>query len=798
MRPLSRFRIVEIGVGPVSGIATTILADFGADVIKIMPPAGDPFEDMASWPMWNRGKRLIRANLSDEETVVRMLNMIIETADAVVTTLSPHQREALCLSQELLESQDLVIGIVSGFGEDGPYANYPGYEPVVAAKSGRMLTFEGVAEREGPNYSALQVGTHATAQAVAFAMLAALWGREETGIGFTFETSLLRGMQPYEMGIMAMAQLWDKGILERPKEQRDRTRSMPTFNYHPVRTKDGKWLQLGNLLPHLLDNFFEAAGLSDALKDTKYKGDPIRWPADVRESFRDLLFEHMQTRTLAEWTETFVGHGGVVSHPYQTTQEALRDPDLVDNGHVVTRDGITQLGLVANLTATPGEVGPPAREITFDELEKREPISADPQPTRRVPLGNGVNRHARPLNGLLVIESATIIAAPLGASVLADLGAKVFKIEPIGGDPFRNMFHGFGAAKCNADKLSICLDLKSAQGQEVAHRLAEQADIWIHNYRMGVPEKLGIGYEDLKAHNPKLVYVSVNGYGPNGPGAKRPSTHPIPGAALGGVTWQLGGLPPADVDQDNAALRETARKLLRANEVNPDPNTSMVVATAALLGLVGVRAHGKGQKIFVDMMGANAYANWDDFIDYEGKPERPKVDPQGYGIGPLQRLYRCKDGWVFLLIAKEREWARLVDVLELAIDHDDPTLEATLEGIFAAGSADDFEARLAPWGVGCVRADGPPPPDFFLNDEHCEIEEMRTQSLHPQWGQYWRNGPMARFDRGEHYRGAGEMGDWTDEILHDCHYNESEIEAMREAGVIYTAPPNLAKFFLTP
>ena len=771
MRPLSRFRIVELGIGPVSGIATTVLADFGADVIKIVPPGGDPFADMGSWPLWTRGKRIVRVDLRDPAATAQLRRLIAESADAVVTTLNAAQRERLQLDPQSLGRDDLVLGIISGFGEDGPYANYPGYEPVVAAKSGRMLSFAGVADRDGPNYSALQVGTHATAQSAAAALLAALIGREATGAGFTFDTSLLRGMMPYEMGIMAMAQLWDKGILERPKATRDRTKSMPTLNYHPVRTKDGKWLQLGNLLPHLLANFFRAAGLSDELKAPQYKGDPMRWPPDVRETFRERLFEHMQTRTLADWTDIFVTDGGVVSHPYQTTQDALDDPDVVANGHVVERNGMTQLGLVANLTESPGEVGGAAAETTLDAIEARP--AATPQPTARP---------RKPLEGITVVESATIIAAPLGASVLADLGARVIKLEPITGDPFRSMFHGFGASKCNAGKESICLDLKSPEGQKIAQSLAAKADVWIHNYRMGVPEKLGIGYDDLAAANPNLVYVSANGYGPGGPGAKRPSTHPIPGAALGGVVWQLGGLPPEDTALDMDGLRETARKLLRANEVNPDPNTSMVVATTALLGLAARKAHGKGQKIFVDMFGANAYANWDDFLAYDGKPERAAVDALGFGIGPLQRLYRCADGWVFLMVVNDREWSKLAEALSLEAGRDDPGIEKTLEGIFAAGAADDFEARLAPQGVGCVRADGPAPPDFFLNDAHCGVEELRTQAVHPDWGDYWRNGPMARFSKGDSYGGASAMGDATLALLAEIGYSDAESAALVETG----------------
>ena len=768
MVPLSRFRIVELGVGPVSGLATMVLADFGADVVKVVPRGGDPFAEMGSWPLWTRGKRIVEADLDDPDDLSALKGLIVDSADAVLTTLNRAERDSIGLDPESLGRPDLVLGVVSGFGEDGPYANYPAYEPVVAAKSGRMLNFAGVADRPGPNYAALQVGTHAAAQSAAFGLLAALIGREATGHGFTFDTSLLRGMMPYEMGIMAMAQLWDKGILERPKATRDRTVSMPTLNYHPVRTKDGKWLQLGNLLPHLLDNFFRASGLDADIADEKHEGEPFRWSREVFEEFRDHLFEHMQGKTLAEWTDIFVADGGVASHAYQSTQDALEDPDITANGHVVERDGMAQLGLVANLTESPGEVGGGAVHTTFDAIEPR--LFAKP--------GAPGERPQKPLAGVTVVESATIIAAPLAAATLADLGARVIKIEPPTGDPFRSMFHGFGASKCNAGKECICLDLKSPEGQRIAQSLAQKADVWIHNYRMGVPEKLGIGYEQLAAANPNLVYVSANGYGPAGPGAKRPSTHPIPGAALGGVVWQLGGLPAENEIPDNATMRETARKLLRANEVNPDPNMSMVVVTTALLGLAARRAHGRGQKIFVDMFGANAYANWDDFLSYEGKPERPAVDAGGYGLGPLHRLYRCADGWVFVMIVTDDEWRTFKDEMNLDLERDAPQLESELTEQFAAGSADDFEQRLARRGVGCVRADGLQPPAFLLEDPHCGVEEMRVPAVHPDWGDYLRNGPMVRFSKGDQYPGTGAMGGATVALLEELGYSAAEIEAL--------------------
>ena len=763
MAPLQRFRIVEIGTGPVSGLAAMILADFGADVIRVEPPGGDPWRDKPSYRLWTRGKRIVE--LDPVEDRQRILHLV-DGADGVLTTLGKARREALGLTAEALGRDNLIIGVIGGFGETGPYAGYPAHEGVVAAKFGRMMGFEGVADREGPNYAAVQVATHATAQSAATAMLAALVGREATGIAQSFDTSLLRGLLPYEMGQLAFLQLQQRGLMATPPVNRAASSFMPTLNYQPVRTQDGRWLQLGNLLPHLFANFLRAIGLDDVLSDPVYEGPPARWARDDREALRDRILEAMQTRSRDEWTERFVADGGIVSHAYQTTQDALDDPDVVANAHIVDSGDMRQLGLVANLTETPGEVGSRAVRVAADAIEPR--ITE-----RRSTVGRGPKK---PLAGITVVESATIIAAPLGASVLADLGARVIKVEPLTGDPFREMSRGLGASKSNAGKESICLDLKSFEGQRIAEELAAKADVWIHNYRIGVPEKLGIGYDDLAAVNPGLVYVSANGYGPAGPGAPRPSTHPIPGAALGGVVWQIGGLPATTDDFDIDEIREMSRRLMRANEVNPDPNTSMVVATAAMLGLAARRAHGRGQKILVDMFGANAYANWDDFLSYDGKPERATVDRMGFGISPLCRLYPCAEGWVFLQIETADEWDRFALALGLDAERHDPELETILGERFRQGRAADFEARLAPGGIGCVVADGPPPAEFLLNDPHAAAEELVVTGPHPEWGDYLRYGPMVRFGTTGGFRGPDVAGGSTRKILAELGYTPAEVE----------------------
>jgi crotonobetainyl-CoA:carnitine CoA-transferase CaiB-like acyl-CoA transferase len=359
-----------------------------------------------------------------------------------------------------------------------------------------------------------------------------------------------------------------------------------------------------------------------------------------------------------------------------------------------------------------------------------------------------------PLAGVTVVEFATIIAAPLGTSLLADMGARVIKVEPLDGDPFRAMLGGVGAARVNAGKESICVDLKTTEGQRVARRLIACADVLVHNYRSGVPERLGIGYADACGVNPRIVYVSVNGYGPRGPGALRPSTHPIPGAALGGVVAQLGGrLPEALLH--GAALRDAARRIARANELNPDPNTSVVVATAVTLGLAAVARCGVGQPVYVDMFGANAYANFDDYVDFPGRSARPLPDPDGYGLSRYQRLYRGADGWFFVSAsAGERE---RFDALCASFTRADESLEV----MFARESADGWIERLRGEGIACVRADAGLPAELIA------AEGLVVEAHSSAWGAYQRHAPLLEFDAAGKARGWCAMGEHTRALLEE-------------------------------
>ena len=802
--PLQHLRVIDLTTGPVGGVATMVLADFGADVVKIEPPGGDPFRFLASAPVWLRGKRSAVLDLTTAEGRAQLARLA-EQADLVLTSCAPGDAAALGCDHETLaaEHPTLVTCAITAFGPVGPYAHYPAHEGIVAAKAGRMQFFAGLTPRDGPHFAALQVASHATALAAVLGSLAALIARDRIGRGQHVETSLLQGITAYDLVDLAHTSLKEREP-ERWAESPIPPPLMPTINYHPVMTKDGAWLQLGNLLQHLFDNYLVSADFGYVYGDAAHAGSPATWSDATREAFRDRMLLHSRDLTAEEWMRRFIDHGGVAAHRYQSTQEALDDPDLVANGHVVEtphplggdRPPMRQIGLLARLTGTPGTLRPAIPTVgqhTDEVLGERHEPRAMVEPT--APL-------APPLDGVLVLDFSTIIAAPLAATHLADLGARVIKIEQVGGDPWRWMYRGLGFAKTNAGKESIALDLKSDEGRAIAHALIARADVLIHNYRPGVPERLGIGYEQARAIRADIVYVSANGYGLDGPGAHRPATHPIPGAALGGAVWQSGGMPAGtSIDE----LREGARRLSRANDVNPDPNTSAVIAGATLIALWARHRTGQGQQLFTDMLGANAYANLDDFFAYEGRAPRPSVDAEVLGTGPLYRLFRCAEGWVFLGVVLDEEWGRLCDALrdltrtDLGDDARFATREAraahagaltaTLDEVFATRTADAWEQALTARGVGCVRADGPLPGVFWHTDPHVATNGFVSRVTHLEHGPYERYHAIARVRGAERaYGPAPAGGEHAEALLRELGYDTSEIARLRTAGVVWSGP----------
>ncbi len=791
--PLMGIRVLDLTTGPAAGIATMILADFGAEVLVVRRPGEDTFDNQPAFPMWSRGKKSVELDLdnSDER---KTFETLCTAADVLFCNWrsSSLRRRGLDYGSVHERHPHLIFCHVSGFGSHGPHADYPGYEHIVAAVTGRMRLFERIVERDGPVFSALQVGIHACAQNAAAGTLAALLERGDEGQGRLVETSLLQGLLPYEQGAMLAVQFRDRfpELFPPTVAPTSNEPPMPSLFYHPAQAKDGRWMQFGNLLPHLYDNFLRLTDLVDVLIDPDW--DPEQMyigDKDKHEAFRQRMLEQIQKRSSEEWMSALISDGGIVGTVYETTQQALNNADIIANGHVIKRpNGGVQIGPVARLTKTPAkpgldmESGTPCLEEWTGAAE-----------ARLVP--KHLKGKSLPLTGIKVVELATIIAAPLGASYLADMGAEVIKVEQLGGDPYRGQGMGIGSARVNAGKKSISVDLKSDEGKEIVLKLLGDADVLIHNYRPGVPERLGIGYEQVASVNPNIVYLQSNGYGPDGPGAHRPSTHPVPGAAMGGVMYQMREELPSKI-QDFDGLCLWTRRLMRANEVNPDPNTAVVVATSAMLGLVARQRTGMGQQILVDMFGANAYANHDDFLSYPGKSSRAMPDHMMHGLSPCYRLYATSENqWVFLALISEREREKFHTILSDVgiqvptvemLEENDSALEQALELMFKQQDADSWESLLAPKGIGCVRADRTTPSDYWLHDPQAVALNAAVPIDHPHWGEYKRHGAMVNFD-GEYrpLKAPPMAGQHNKELLVSLGYEPDLADRLEASGILY-------------
>ncbi|HEY7066143.1 MAG TPA: CoA transferase [Chloroflexota bacterium] len=196
-----------------------------------------------------------------------------------------------------------------------------------------------------------------------------------------------------------------------------------------------------------------------------------------------------------------------------------------------------------------------------------------------------------PLHGITVVELADYVTGPYCGALLADLGARVIKIEAPGrGDPFRGWgAEGYSATFCsvNRGKESITLDLRTPDGQEVGRALAQRADVFVENHRPGVAERMGVGYEQVRALNPRLIYCSISGFGQDGPYRDRPGYDTI-GQAMGGLLSLL-----------------TDRAEPRGMGISLSDHLAGVFAAYGILGaLVGRAQTGEGQRVETSLLQA--------------------------------------------------------------------------------------------------------------------------------------------------------------------------------------------------
>lgn len=246
-----------------------------------------------------------------------------------------------------------------------------------------------------------------------------------------------------------------------------------------------------------------------------------------------------------------------------------------------------------------------------------------------------------PLDGIVVADFSQLLQGPFATQAMADLGARVIKIEPLQGDwtrsyAMRNTYRGGESVSFlafNRNKESIAIDLKSAEGLALARRIIERADVLVENFRPGVMDRLGIGYEASRATNPGLVYVASTGFGADGPYATRPGQDLLAQSVAGLPNLQgAADAPPLPVGVSVA-----------------DVAASFHIIYGALAALVERSRTGLGQRVDVSLLNSVIALQTQEFVSSIGNPVPPRRPEGGAGnafTGAPYGLYRTRDGWI--------------------------------------------------------------------------------------------------------------------------------------------------------
>ena len=406
------------------------------------------------------------------------------------------------------------------------------------------------------------------------------------------------------------------------------------------------------------------------------------------------------------------------------------------------------------------------------------------------------------LEGIRVVDWTIWQFGPVAATMLGDLGADVIKIESLDGDPGRTVFAAGGVdrgldAGRNAyfeanhrNKRAIALDLKRPEGLDVAVKLVERADVFIQNFRKGVAERLGLGYDRLREINPRLIYASGSGYGPEGPDADLPTLDSA-AQARSGLMYATGpdGSDPYPVQG-----------------VIGDQIGGITLGFGVLAALVARSIHGVGQRVDVShlsssiwlqglgvSMGLMTQRKPDSEINLSANPRREAA------YNPLANYYRCGDArWIMLAnFQADRYWESFAHALGLDNLVDDPRFRDTaargenrtklisiLDETFARKSYREWESALREQG------------DFiFAPVQHREELEDDPQVIangyiasvdHPVLGPVKLADHPVRYSETPHSirSVAPELGQHTEEVLLELGYGWDDIVRLQDAGAI--------------
>ena len=682
---LQGIRVIDFGQYIAGPLAAMLLSDQGAEVIRVEIPGGPQMDTVAN-RVWNRGKKSIVLDLKNK-TDLEIAQKLTLTADVVIENFRPGVMDRLGLGAKSLTEVNprLIYCSMPGFASDDPRASLPAWEGVLSAAtaSAGRSALEIPASNGSkfrPVYSAIPTHSSFAAMLSAVSIIMALIARERDGVGQIIEVPLFDATFT-ALGFRAQKIQYAGRDEDMPEDIRA-AMAQPGFQRGGVSLagthlcKDGRWVYVHSGNKNARD-FIRATG-----------ADRFAGEENIPEKIKQLFL----TRTAQEWEDL----GDRVQTEVvacRTAREWIRSVQPRESSMVVevpdtVYGSMLQPGLQVHLSKTEGEIRPTHapnadRMEILTELQNRM-ITDSPQT---------ISKALAVLEGKKVLDLCIVLAGPTCGRTLAEFGANVIKIErppALDHEGVRKLPratpHSFNI-DVNRGKRSLVIDFKSKDGIDVFKHLVKEADVVVENFRLGISDKLGFGYEQIKKINPNIVYASLNMYGYNGPWAGRPGHEQLSQHGTG-MAVRYGG---------------NGEPLLQHTGALTDYGSGLMGAYAVALALFHKAQTGEGQWVWSSLAHTGQILQSHYFYDFAGRG--PWNEPSGqevWGEGPLQRFYCAKDAWVFLgARANQKQTLALVEGLKgFPTEGSDNEIVSFLEEYLGTEDAQTWSNRLLEINVG--------------------------------------------------------------------------------------------------
>ena len=781
-------RVLEIGTGIASAYAARLLADQGADVVKVEPPEGDPARRLGPFAdavdeersglflAVNLNKRGICLDLGTDDDM-RRLARLIGWANVVVHSLRRDEAEALGLDPTSIHTTrpDLIVLAMTPFGLTGPYADFAASE-LTLSHGGGWAGLCPMAHPE-PSYPPLKMhGHHCSVMAgVAGAMsvFAVVRDRARCGVGEYIDFSVLAYVASVlEFGIHVYT--YHGFVIKR-------TVPRSLIPWRIFDTKDGA-IFLACIEQDQWERLVEFMGNPD-------------WA--TLEVFATPAGRNQNQDVIHTFLEEFIGGWNTFDLYHAAQQQRICFAPIMTFENLASDRHLADRRFFTTLPGDDTRYVAPALLIDDERPQYRRPAprlgehNAELQDATPVAAAAATLSPARPLEGVRVLDLTWVWAGPFGSMNLAHLGADVIRVEssvrpdlyrrgpaaPEGVEPSLNTNGMFN--QWNQGKRSVGVDLRDPRGIEIVKALVAEVDVVFQNFATGVLERLGLGYDVLKAINPQVILASVSGYGQTGPYREYmgygPATGPLSGLA------SASGFPSEGPEETGVAM--------------PDPTAGITAAYAVTAALLRRDETGVGEHLDVTLWEATAALNLDGWMEYAlrgTQAERignrdPRMAP--HGCFPAAG----DDEWVTIACTDDG-FAQLAEIIPGLKDERFATLasrkchEDELDAVVSA-----WTGKLDRWYVtGVLQARGIAAfPSFtckdVIEDPHLNARGFVERLEHPEVGARAHTGIPWRFaERPNGVRmPAPQLGGHTDEVLRDVvGLSDREIDDLRECGVL--------------